>query len=57
MFSLSSLLSNPSPAKVKARRKLNTGNPSMQFDEKAEVERPPLYSTIHACSHAPKGNG
>jgi hypothetical protein len=28
-----------------AKRKLYTGNQSVQFDEKGEVERPLLYST------------
>ncbi len=29
-----------------AKRKLHTGNQSVQFDEEVEVERPLLYSTI-----------
>jgi len=31
-----------------AKRKLYTGNQSVQFDEEWEVERPLLYSTIRA---------
>ncbi len=30
-----------------ARRKPNTGNPSVRIDEEGEVESPLLYSTFH----------
>ncbi len=30
-----------------AKRKLHTGNQSVQFDEEREVERPLFYSTRH----------
>ena len=32
-----------------AKRKLHTGNQSVQFDEEREVERPLFYSTYHIC--------
>ena len=34
-------------AKGYAKRKLHTGNQSVQFDEELEVERPLFYSTPH----------
>ena len=36
----------PFLAKGDAKRKLHTGNQSVQFDEEREVERPLFYSTI-----------
>ncbi len=36
----------PFLAKGYAKRKLHTGNQSVQFDEEREVERPLFYSTI-----------
>ncbi len=36
----------PFLAKGYAKRKLHTGNQSVQFDEEREVERPHFYSTI-----------
>lgn len=35
----------PFLAKGYAKRKLHTGNQSVQFDEEMEVERPLFYST------------
>jgi hypothetical protein len=35
----------PFLAKGYAKRKLHTGNQSVQFDEEGEVERPLFYST------------
>lgn len=35
----------PFPAKGYAKRKLHTGNQSVQFDEEMEVEKPLFYST------------
>ena len=35
----------PFPAKGYSKRKLHTGNQSVQFDEEREVERPLFYST------------
>jgi hypothetical protein len=37
----------PFLAKGYAKRKLHTGNQSVQFDEEREVERPLFYSTHH----------
>ena len=43
----------PFLARGYAKRKLHTGNQSVQFDEEGEVERPLLYSTICvACLEA-----
>jgi len=36
----------PFLAKGYTKRKLHTGNQSVQFDEEREVERPLFYSTI-----------
>ncbi len=40
----------PFLAKGYAKRKLHTGNQSVQFDEEVEVERPLLYSTYVATN-------
>jgi len=39
----------PFPAKGKAKRKLHTGNPFVQFDEEMEVGRPLFYSSSDPC--------
>jgi hypothetical protein len=40
----------PFLAKGYAKRKLHTGNQSVQFDEEREVERPLFYSTYVAVN-------
>lgn len=40
----------PFLAKGYAKRKLHTGNQSVQFDEEREVERPLFYSIGHRLS-------
>ena len=42
----------PFPAKGYAKRKLHTGNQSVQFDEEMEVEKPLLYSTYQTILHS-----
>ncbi len=48
----------PFLAKGYAKRKLHTGNQSVQFDEEREVERPLFYSThrrFHFCGFTAGG--
>jgi hypothetical protein len=44
----------PFLAKGYAKRKLHTGNQSVQFDEEREVERPLFYSTFFRTSDCVK---
>jgi hypothetical protein len=42
-------MNEPFPAMGYTKRKLYTGNQSVQFDEEGEVVRPLLYSTHNGC--------